>query len=747
MANPFLNVLSAVAEHKAIPDHPALHGVDPISTYSPGASRSDAVISQREAPLHAQSYGGGQAIDWVMDCVRLYADTASDAMWHLEKPDGTKLVERKRGDASDAQVGPADLYALLKSPNPFMDYQELIDLLVIDLLLVGNAYWFKDQMGADGKPLAIYRLAPSYLKIVPGPYGPKRFEYQPPGARTPLKLSRDQVVHYRLPNPHSAYYGLGLIQGGGRIFDMELALTDTQASYYENKADPSLIVQSERRVPRDVFNKLRAQLRNRVSGPGRAGELLVLEAGLKAETLSPNARDALFDTISKLSRDRIFAMFRVSAMLLGMLDAAAGSNKVSDARREFDNKTMRPFLNKLQNRITAGLMEPWDVQFRIDYNYTIPQEELIKQGGELAKLPGVKVKEIRRFLVQGGIIEEESTGDKDVDEEILNMPTPEIGPNGMSVDPVTGKPVRADAVGADRPLPGEPGRPPNGANTRSFGGAPTGRTRRPGAKSLDEMWAEIDARMAVAKAGQKAVTLKPDEPFKLVGDRRPQDRLADRRDSDVDAAVATIDRKLRDGIHLLERGLMDHAEGKAVSSNNLVKKIRQSTAWPAFENALWDAIESGVVQAISTASVHQGTLGREADLDYEALARRISHREEGGVPTIVANLKRETLKIVEDAVAEGKTAEEIQSLIGHKMQTWRDGHIQTVALTEATHGYNAGTLEVGRAVGVSRVLVEDGHDHDAECAAADGSVWTIDHADKHRIEHPRCRRAFTLLDE
>ena len=32
------------------------------------------------------------------------------------------------------------------------------------------------------------------------------------------------MIHFKLPNPHSPYYGLGIVQGGGRPLDLELAL-------------------------------------------------------------------------------------------------------------------------------------------------------------------------------------------------------------------------------------------------------------------------------------------------------------------------------------------------------------------------------------------------------------------------------------------------------------------------------------------------------------------------------------------
>jgi hypothetical protein len=190
----------------------------------------------------------------------------------------------------------------------------------------------------------------------------------------------------------------------------------------------------------------------------------------------------------------------------------------------------------------------------------------------------------------------------------------------------------------------------------------------------------------------------------------------------------------------LEKALFDLTEGKALDSG-LSKRIRNSAAWHEFEVAVTDALESGAQQAVSTAAVHQGTLGRETELNYEQIASAVVNRE-AGVSSIVRNLKDQML----DRLSGAKDDESLHSVIAEKLQTWKDSHIETVALTEATHAYNEGTLAVAEAAGLTTVLVEDGHDHDAECAAADGSVWDIGHARKNRIEHPRCRRAFTILD-
>ena len=716
--------LRTQAEGKAIAFHPALRQRVPTVTYSPGASRQDSKLSQREADRHLQSYGGDEPIDWLMDCVRLYQDAVSTADWQLKKSDGTKLVKEKtKGTPPDYQVGPADLYELLETPNPFMLWQELVDLLLIDLLLVGNAYWFKWQI-SDDKPLALYRLTPGAVKVIPGPYGPKGYEYQPPGARKPLTIALNEVVHYRLANPHSAYYGLGIVQGGARAFDLELAATETMASYYENKADPSMIVQSERRIPRDVRNKLQQQLRSRSAGTRNAGHLMVLEAGLKASTLTPSARDALFAEIANMSRDRIYSKFRASAMLFGQADESGGGNKIADARREFDNYTIRPLLKRLALKISHELVTAWDVEFAFTYFNQLAPDEASKIAGDISAMPGVKVREIRKQYTQFGI--EESTGDSEVDEMMLNLPGEDMNADGQ--------PVQGDAAFADRPVGSEAGRPPLGENTRAF---PAGAQARAAGKSLSEVAAILEAKALSEQAPVRVGR-------KLPGEKAPSDARRSERDRDVDAVALFIREGLTDSVHTLERELLDHAEGKAFKPNDLVKRIRNSGAWSTFQKQVEAVLEEGARRAIS-ASVTSMDQVPDSDLDYDAIAKSVVHRPEG-IRGIVKTMKDRVANHVKQQLEkEEVTLTDVQATIANEIAEWRTGQAETIAMSEAVHAYNEGTLSVAEELGISEVYVTDGDDHDEPCQEANGSVWDIAHARDNRLEHPNCRRAFLLL--
>jgi HK97 family phage portal protein len=760
-------------EGKALAPHSAFMGRDPVSVYSPGAPRQESALTQREAARHLDAYGGQQAMDVVHDAIGLYTDAISTAPYKLERLDGTKLVRQKtKGTPPDHEVGPKEVYDLLDRPSQHMIYDELLSLFVMDYMLIGNAYWYRMRPGADGRDMNLYRLAPAYVKIIPGKFGPKRYEYQVPGQRDKLILQPEDVIHFRRPNPHSAFYGIGVIQGGGRSMDMELAIVDTITSYYENKADPSLVVSTERRVSRDVFTKLRAQMRARTAGPKRAGELLVLESGLKADTLGASASDALFDKLMTMSRGRVLQKFRAHPRLLGLAVESGGStDKISDIRREFDNYTLRPFMKRMAAAINSGLLEAeFGVRMVFDYQQVLPAEEAIKVGESVGKLPGVKIREVRKQYEQFGI--EESTGDPDLDEEVLNLPLGNLGPDGQPLDPSV-------ASGADQPLGSEPGRPPKPSNTHAIGNAAgkalpdaDGRALTPltghrwprwyaeqrerdrlaalPRRSVGEVSAMLAAKAledAVRKAEGKAGPVSTPAPDnRLPGEQRPADNFATARKVDIDSAMTQMTAGLRDATIELERGLLDTLEGKALKTSDLVTRVKQSPSWKTFEERLRAILSDGASQAAASGVMHSG-LTPDEEIDYDEIAADTINRPDG-VRGIIKTLKQRYANKIKEARAADAERSEFETAIRSVTALWNENQAPAIADSEATEAYNEGTLTAAELSGVPTVFVVEEEDApDKPCQDARHAVWTIDFARKNRKEHPRCRRAFIPLTE
>lgn len=409
------------------------------------------------ARRYIQAYGGTDAIDWVADCVDLIAETTSNAAYHFERegkrlaPADHEFAEEDDGDAPD------DLANLIKRPNPFTDYTAFMELAVIDVLLAGEFFWLKYHpnrkayLESNGKPVALYRLAPTHVDVELNENGiPGAYIYTPPGGR-PVRFNPDQIIHCMRPNPHDPWRGLSKIAADPRMFDITLAQTEHVARYYEQGTTLSGTVETDRTLPPASLKKLRREFQNLYVGAVNAFRVAFLERGATFRPTSATAKDAQFEELTNLSKERITKAFRVPLPLLGEVGGSTDRQAVKEAQRIFDNKTMRPFLNRLQSNISQGLTQAWGVDFKIDYEYVMPIEDQLDLAETLAALPGVQVKDVRRQVGLPPLSKQKAEW-AEIDDTILNMPGEDREAGGFP----------------DRPLGDEAGRPPKGENTRAF---------------------------------------------------------------------------------------------------------------------------------------------------------------------------------------------------------------------------------------------------------------------------------------
>ena len=73
----------------------------------------------------------------------------------------------------------------------------------------------------------------------------------------------------------------------------------------------------------------------------------------------------------------------------------------------------------------------------------------------------------------------------------------------------------------------------------------------------------------------------------------------------------------------------------------------------------------------------------------------------------------------------------------------KDYEYVRIARTETASIQNKAAINRYEINGIKKVLVHDGHDFDAECAAADGQIWSTEYAMNHELEHPNCTRSFS----
>lgn len=424
-----------------------------------GGSRFASASAKRQ--LESYASGTDKAMDWVADCMGVIAETAAHADWHLEAPDGTTIPRTRAEADKGARTADPWLVQLLEEPNGYQSWEDLMELYVIDRFITGDGFLYKRGEDMEGRPLQLLRLAPQHTEVIRGTGGElvKSYEYKPPG-QVPIQIRPDKVIHWKGPNPHDDLRGAGVISMGPRVFDGELALTDTKTAYFENGARLEGVLEAEQAISESNAAKLRRQFAGIYAGAKQAFQVAVLGRGLKYNTIQSSAKEADMAVLSDQSRDRIFAMFRVPKIMVGLPTESSSTTAPAEERRNFDNKRMRPILNTLQKLLTRELVAQFGAVLKIDYEYQMPIEDQFKLGGEFAAVPGVTVREVRdQFnLARLTTVLDDQDEALKIEQTVLNMPNP----------------INADEPGGtpDRPLPGEAGRPPNGENVPNIDPAP-----------------------------------------------------------------------------------------------------------------------------------------------------------------------------------------------------------------------------------------------------------------------------------
>ena len=121
----------------------------------------------------------------------------------------------------------------------------------------------------------------------------------------------------------------------------------------------------------------------------------------------------------------------------------------------------------------------------------------------------------------------------------------------------------------------------------------------------------------------------------------------------------------------------------------------------------------------------------------------------------VEHTRDQAYKIIEEGLKEGRPVADIGGKKGVpgtiaddlKQLGIRDKDYEYVriARTESARIQNQGSLNRFDKNDIKYVNVHDGNDANSceICIAINGSVWTVEYAHSHELEHPHCRRAFS----
>lgn len=252
--------------------------------------------------------------------------------------------------------------------------QSLIETLAANLLLNGNAY-VQILKDASGKPVELFALRPDRIQVVLDDKGwPCAYDYKV-GSHTARLPVEDEdgwpgLIAIRAMHPLDDHRGAGALEAAWQAVLIHNAATHWNRALLENAARPSgaLIYETGDggALTREQFERLKHELDVAFSGSGNAGRPMLLDGGLKWQSMALSPADMDFATLKSAAARDIAIAFGVPPMLLGLPGDNTYAN-YREASRALWRLTLLPLAEKLFAALREGLA-PWfpEAELRID---------------------------------------------------------------------------------------------------------------------------------------------------------------------------------------------------------------------------------------------------------------------------------------------------------------------------------------------------------------------------------------------
>jgi len=259
------------------------------------------------------------------------------------------LIEREEnGDKINRSNHP--LYNLLHNkPNEYITYFSFMQKIMFDLCLNGNSYVQIERNGA-GRPIALYPI--DFDKVEIRQLEDKYFYFN---TITGEAIEYEEMLHFKIMT-QDGMLGMSPIETCANSISWGLGLETYGNSYFQNGAKVSGVLETDRALSTEAIDRLRNSFDNNYSKIGDANKTLILEEGLKFNTISMSNEASQFLSSRQFSIEEICRIFNVPPHMLADLSKSSFSN-IQEQSREFVQYSLMPYLAMIEQEMTNKLFK------------------------------------------------------------------------------------------------------------------------------------------------------------------------------------------------------------------------------------------------------------------------------------------------------------------------------------------------------------------------------------------------------
>lgn len=307
---------------------------------------------------------------YVTACISKIAEKVASTELELYK------VLNSRGDTKEIEVSP--ILDLLYKPNPFQTKTEFWETTIINLKCTGDAYWLKIR-NKGGKVVELWNMRPDLVTITSDPeLFIKNYKFQKEDGTT-VTLEKDDVVHFKYPNPLSQFFGLSPIQSAARRIQTEEFATQYQRNFFINSARPDALIKNKAStLTAQQTDDLREGWNKKYKGLTNSSKIAILHGDLEYQQISLSQREMDYIESMKFTRDDILAAFKVPKPIVAIVDDVNRANSET-AMFIFLSETVKPEVQRIVEKINEELVYvDFGTEFYIDFEDPTPENRELK---------------------------------------------------------------------------------------------------------------------------------------------------------------------------------------------------------------------------------------------------------------------------------------------------------------------------------------------------------------------------------
>jgi HK97 family phage portal protein len=284
-------------------------------------------------------------------------------------------VTGKHVDNVDEITEGHPLLDLLDDMNGEQTRSEVIEGTVLWQEITGDAYWYM-EIGPLGVPVAIWPLMSQYVKVVRNSAGELVGYLYGKTENDRIPLGREEVIHFRYPNPKNADYGLSPLEAAFGAAVLLESQQEYEQTMYDSGGMPevALIVKGE--VTEETRKRMYAEWKRKFASKRSGDKFIVMQGDCDVKTFGLPPKDVGVEFTQRFSREEIAAAFGVPMTLLQLAEAAkAGAEAGHYAYAKF---TIEPKLRRMAEKITEQLCAKFDERLFVAFDNPVPEDQELR---------------------------------------------------------------------------------------------------------------------------------------------------------------------------------------------------------------------------------------------------------------------------------------------------------------------------------------------------------------------------------